>query len=230
MDYRKGVRAMNEILIRFLALGLMTLVSCKTGEEQLSLEKQGLGGESEIMSNENQKSSKKEPKGEEVAIIGGGCFWCTEAVFELYDGVKEVVSGYAGGAIKNPTYKQICTGTTGHAEVIRIVYDPSVISYRKILSIFGECHDPTTLNRQGADVGTQYRSTIMYLSEEQQKAAVAWKKSLTEKLVDPVVTEIVEAPVFYPAEDYHQDYYKKNPNQGYCTFVIRPKLKKLKLE
>ena len=182
------------------------------------------------MSNENQKSSKKEPKAEEVAIIGGGCFWCTEAVFELYDGVKEVVSGYAGGAIKNPTYKQICTGTTGHAEVIRIVYDPSVISYRKILSIFGECHDPTTLNRQGAGVGTQYRSTIMYLSEEQQKAAVAWKKSLTEKLVDPVVTEIVEAPVFYPAEDYHQDYYKKNPNQGYCTFVIRPKLKKLKLE
>ena len=165
-----------------------------------------------------------------TAYFAGGCFWCTEAVFELYDGVKEVVSGYAGGAIKNPTYKQICTGTTGHAEVIRIVYDPSVISYRKILSIFGECHDPTTLNRQGADVGTQYRSTIMYLSEEQQKAAVAWKKNLTEKLIDPVVTEIVEAPVFYPAEDYHQDYYKKNPNQGYCTFVIRPKLKKLKLE
>ena len=130
---------MNDILIRFLALGLMTLVSCKTGEEQLSLEKKGLGGESEIMSNENPKSSKKEPNREEVAIIGGGCFWCTEAVFELYDGVKEVVSGYAGGAIKNPTYKQICTGTTGNAEVIRIVYDPSVISYRKILSIFGEC-------------------------------------------------------------------------------------------
>ncbi len=114
--------------------------------------------------------------------------------------------------------------------MIRIVYDPTVISYRKILSVFGECHDPTTLNRQGADVGTQYRSTIMYLSEEQRETAVAWKKNLTEKLVDPVVTEIVEAPVFYPAEDYHQDYYKKNPNQGYCTFVIRPKLKKLKLE
>ena len=225
---------MNDMLIRICVLGLMTLGSCKTGDEQLSLENQELGKDPEIMNNEAPKSSKvvpdREEKREEVAIIGGGCFWCTEAVFEMYDGVKEVVSGYAGGAIKNPTYKQICTGTTGHAEVIRIVYDPSVISYRKILSIFGECHDPTTLNRQGADVGTQYRSTIMYLSEEQQKIAVAWKKNLTEKLVDPVVTEIVEAPVFYPAEDYHQDYYKKNPNQGYCTFVIRPKLKKLKLE
>ena len=222
---------MKDILMQILAFGLMTLVSCKTGEEQLSLEKQELGRDLVIMKNEKQNSSKKESgKQEEVAIIGGGCFWCTEAVFELYDGVKEVVSGYAGGAIKNPTYKQICTGTTGHAEVIKIVYDPSVITFGKILSIFGECHDPTTLNRQGADVGTQYRSTIMYLSEEQREAAVAWKKDLSEKLVDPVVTEIVEAPVFYPAEDYHQDYYKKNPNQGYCTFVIRPKLKKLNLE
>jgi len=221
---------MNDMLIRICVLGLMTLGSCKTGDEQLSLENQELGKDPEIMNNESQKSSKEAPKREEVAIIGGGCFWCTEAVFEMYDGVKEVVSGYAGGATKNPTYKEICTGATGHAEVIKIVYDPTVISYRKILSVFGECHDPTTLNRQGADVGTQYRSTIMYLSEEQQKIAVAWKKTLTEKLIDPVVTEIVEAPVFYPAEDYHQDYYKKNPNQGYCTFVIRPKLKKLKLE
>ena len=221
---------MNDMLIRICVLGLMTLGSCKTGDEQLSLENQELGKDPEIMNNEAQKSSKEAPKREEVAIIGGGCFWCTEAVFEMYDGVKEVVSGYAGGATKNPTYKEICTGATGHAEVIKIVYDPAVISYRKILSVFGECHDPTTLNRQGADVGTQYRSTIMYLSEEQQKFAVAWKKKLTEKFIDPVVTEIVEAPVFYPAEDYHQDYYKKNPNQGYCTFVIRPKLKKLKLE
>ena len=221
---------MNDMLIRICVLGLMTLGSCKTGEEQLSLENQELGKDPEIMNNDAQKSSKEAPKREEVAIIGGGCFWCTEAVFEMYDGVKEVVSGYAGGATKNPTYKEICTGATGHAEVIKIVYDPAVISYRKILSVFGDCHDPTTLNRQGADVGTQYRSTIMYLSEEQQKIAVAWKKKLTEKFIDPVVTEIVEAPVFYPAEDYHQDYYKKNPNQGYCTFVIRPKLKKLKLE
>lgn len=221
---------MNDILIRIFALGLMTLVSCKTGDEQLSLENQELGRDPEIMNNETKKSSEEVPKKKEVAIIGGGCFWCTEAVFEMFDGVKEVVSGYAGGATKNPTYKEICTGTTGHAEVIKIVYDPTVISFQKILSVFGECHDPTTLNRQGADVGTQYRSTIMYLSKKQRKLAVAWKKNLTEKFIDPVVTEIVEAPVFYPAEDYHQDYYKKNPNEGYCTFVIRPKLKKLNLE
>ena len=221
---------MNNILIRIFVLGLMTLVSCKTGDEQLSLENQELGRDPEIMNNETKKSSGEVPKKEEVAIIGGGCFWCTEAVFEMFDGVKEVVSGYAGGATKNPTYKEICTGTTGHAEVIKIVYDPSVISFQKILSVFGECHDPTTLNRQGADVGTQYRSTIMYLSKKQRKLAVAWKKNLTDKFIDPVVTEIVEAPVFYPAEDYHQDYYKKNPNEGYCTFVIRPKLKKLNLE
>ena len=230
MDYGKGVRTMNDILIRICVLGLMTLVSCKTGDEQLSLENQELGRDPEIMNNETKKSSGEVPKKEEVAIIGGGCFWCTEAVFEMFDGVKEVVSGYAGGATKNPTYKEICTGTTGHAEVIKIVYDPTVISFQKILSVFGECHDPTTLNRQGADVGTQYRSTIMYLSKKQRKLAVAWKKNLTEKFIDPVVTEIVEAPVFYPAEDYHQDYYKKNPNEGYCTFVIRPKLKKLNLE
>ena len=230
MDYGKGVRTMNDILMRIFALGLMTLVSCKTGDEQLSLENQELGRDPEIMNNETKKSSGEVPKKEEVAIIGGGCFWCTEAVFEMFDGVKEVVSGYAGGATKNPTYKEICTGTTGHAEVIKIVYDPTVISFQKILSVFGECHDPTTLNRQGADVGTQYRSTIMYLSKKQRKLAVAWKKNLTEKFIDPVVTEIVEAPVFYPAEDYHQDYYKKNPNEGYCTFVIRPKLKKLNLE
>ena len=230
MDYWKGVRTMNNILIRIFVLGLMTLVSCKTGDEQLSLENQELGRDPEIMNNETKKSSGEVPKKEEVAIIGGGCFWCTEAVFEMFDGVKEVVSGYAGGATKNPTYKEICTGTTGHAEVIKIVYDPTVISFQKILSVFGECHDPTTLNRQGADVGTQYRSTIMYLSKKQRKLAVAWKKNLTEKFIDPVVTEIVEAPVFYPAEDYHQDYYKKNPNEGYCTFVIRPKLKKLNLE
>ena len=221
---------MNDMLIRICVLGLMTLGSCKTGDEQLLIENQKLGKDPEIMNNESPKPSEEAPKREEVAIIGGGCFWCTEAVFEMFDGVKEVVSGYAGGASKNPTYKEICTGTSGHAEVIKIVYDPTVISYRKILSVFGECHNPTTLNRQGADVGTQYRSTIMYLSEEQQKIAIAWKKKLTEKFIDPVVTEIVEAPVFYPAEDYHQDYYKKNPNQGYCTFVIRPKLKKLKLE
>jgi peptide-methionine (S)-S-oxide reductase len=166
----------------------------------------------------------------EIALIGGGCFWCTEAVFEKIDGIVEVVSGYAGGNTLNPTYKEICTGKTGHAEVIKIKFIPKKISFEEILEVFGSAHDPTTLNRQGADVGTQYRSTIMFYNEEQQKVALAWKEKLASQLKDPVVTEIVEAPRFYPAEDYHQDYYSKNPNQGYCSFVIRPKLKKLGLE
>ena len=178
----------------------------------------------------NGNIDQEKDRNMETSILGGGCFWCTEAVFERVEGVKEVISGYAGGDILNPTYEQICTGTTGHAEVIKIIYEPSVIPYEKILQIFAECHDPTTLNRQGADVGTQYRSTIMYLSESQEKAAKLWKESLSDKYEDPVVTEIVPAPKFYKAEEYHQDYYTKNPNQGYCSVVIRPKLKKLKLE
>jgi len=166
----------------------------------------------------------------ETIVLGGGCFWCTEAVFEKLDGIKDVISGYAGGEILNPTYKQICTGNTGHAEVIKITFDSAVISFTAILDIFGDCHDPTTLNRQGADVGTQYRSTIMYLTEKQKELAIQWKEKLSKKLEDPVVTEIVAVPVFYSAEEYHQDYYRKNPNEGYCNFVIRPKLKKLNLE
>ena len=166
----------------------------------------------------------------QFALIGGGCFWCTEAVFEQIDGIMSVISGYAGGQIKNPTYKDICTGKTGHAEVIKIQFDPKTVSFSQILEIFGNAHDPTTLNRQGADVGTQYRSTIMFYDEKQKKEAELWKEKLTSKLVDSVVTEIVPAPKFYPAEEYHQDYYAKNPEQGYCSFVIRPKLKKLGLE
>ena len=179
---------------------------------------------SNISGNKNKEISY------EFAILGGGCFWCTEAVFEKVDGVKEAISGYAGGKNPNPTYKEICTGLTGHAEVIKILFDPAKISFREILEIFGDAHDPTTLNRQGADVGTQYRSTIMYLNESQKQAAEKWKIQLNAKLQDPVVTEIVPAPKFYEAEKYHQDYYEKNPNQGYCNFVIRPKLKKLNLE
>ena len=158
----------------------------------------------------------------EFALVGGGCFWCTEAVFEKLDGVMEVISGYAGGEIENPTYKEICTGKTGHAEVIRIRFNPQIISYAEILKIFGNAHDPTTLNRQGADVGTQYRSTVMFYNEEQKETARLWKERLSESLVDPVVTEIVPVPQFYPAEEYHQDYYFKNPDQGYCSYVIRP--------
>lgn len=184
----------------------------------------------EAMKTEKQETVAIKTEKNQVAILGGGCFWCTEAVFELLEGVESVVSGYAGGANPNPTYEQICTGTTGHAEVIKISFNPSEISYDQLLETFGECHDPTTLNRQGADTGTQYRSTIMYVDEDQKLMAEAWKKKLGSKLADPVVTEIVPSPVFYPAEDYHQDYFRRNPNQGYCTFVIRPKLKKLNLE
>ena len=184
----------------------------------------------EAMKTEKQETVPIKTEKNQVAILGGGCFWCTEAVFELLEGVDSVVSGYAGGANPNPTYEQICTGATGHAEVIKISFNPSEISYEQLLETFGECHDPTTLNRQGADTGTQYRSTIMYVDEDQKLMAEAWKKKLGSILADPVVTEIVPSPVFYPAEDYHQDYFRRNPNQGYCTFVIRPKLKKLKLE
>ena len=182
----------------------------------------------ETMPNDEQNMTKSTIP--DFALIGGGCFWCTEAVFEKIDGVMEVISGYAGGALPNPTYKDICTGQTGHAEVIKIKFLPHILTYAEILEIFGKAHDPTTLNRQGADVGTQYRSTIMYYNKEQEKVAREWKDKLSSAFVDPVVTEIVPAPHFYPAEEYHQDYYAKNPNQGYCSFVIRPKLKKLGLE
>ena len=210
---------MIKIKYYFCLLTIIAFVGCLPQEEALLKVKP---------KNSDDIAQNKIPM--EISIIGGGCFWCTEAVFEKIKGIRDVVSGYAGGEVLNPTYKQICTGTTGHAEVIKITFDPSIISFSEILNLFGECHDPTTLNRQGADVGTQYRSTIMYLSDEQKNLAIEWKNRLSQKLEDPVVTEIVAAPIFYPAEDYHQDYYKKNPNQGYCSFVIRPKLKKLNLE
>ena len=163
----------------------------------------------------------------ELATVGGGCFWCTEAVLERLPGVKQVVSGYAGGKTADPTYEEICTGRTGHAEVIQVEFDPAIISYEKILGVFFEAHDPTTLNRQGADEGTQYRSVIFYHNEEQHKAAGRAKLAAQSFWPDPIVTEIVPLPKFYPAEKYHQDYFKNNPNQGYCTFVIKPKVKKL---
>ena len=171
---------------------------------------------------ENKPAAKTQ-----FATFGGGCFWCTEAVFELLPGVKSVVSGYAGGHIANPTYKQVCTGETGHAEVTRIEFDPAVVSYEKLVEVFFEAHDPTTLNRQGADEGTQYRSVIFYHDEAQHQAAVKGKAAAQAHYDDPIVTEISPLPKFYAAEDYHQDYFKNNPNQGYCAFVIKPKVSKL---
>ena len=163
---------------------------------------------------------------EEVALLGGGCFWCIEAVYRRVKGVKSAVSGYAGGTNPNPTYKEICTGTTGHAEVVKITYDPDVVTYEDILDIFWVIHDPTTLNRQGADTGTQYRSVIYFYDEEQRDAAEAAIEQAQPAFHDPIVTELSPAPEFYPAEAYHQDYYDLNPMQGYCQVVIAPKVQK----
>ena len=171
-----------------------------------------------------------EQKGLQVATVAGGCFWCTEALFLELKGVKKVVSGYTGGTVKNPTYKEVCTGTTGHAEAIEITFDPTQISYEDILEVFFATHDPTTLNRQGADVGTQYRSEIFYHDDAQKKAAENFIKLLNDQNIygKKVVTKVSQATTFYPAEDYHQDYYNQNKSQPYCMAVINPKLDKLR--
>jgi peptide-methionine (S)-S-oxide reductase len=162
----------------------------------------------------------------ETATLGGGCFWCTEALFQMLPGVKSVTSGYAGGTKADPTYKEVCTGKTGHAEVIQIQFDPQEVSYDKILSTFWEAHDPTTLNAQGADHGTQYRSIILYNSEAQKNAAEKSKAEAQKHFSQPIVTEIVPLKTFYKAEGYHQDFYRANPNQPYCRLVIQPKVEK----
>ena len=166
----------------------------------------------------------------ETATFGGGCFWCTEAVFQQLEGVEKVVSGYAGGRVENPTYRQVCNGSTGHAEVIQVTYDPAAISYRDLLDVFLQTHDPTTLNRQGADVGTQYRSIILYQNEaEKATAERAVAETEAAGIFDaPIVTEITSLDRFYAAEDYHQDYFNSNPYQPYCQVVINPKLGKFR--
>ena len=168
----------------------------------------------------------------ETATLGAGCFWCVEAVFERIDGVVDVVAGYAGGNLKNPSYKAVCTGNTGHAEVAQITFNPEKITYGQILDVFWKAHDPTTLNRQGNDVGTQYRSAIFTQGEEQRKVAETSLKAAGESKLykDPIVTEIQALDVFYQAEKYHQDYFNNNTNAPYCQFIIAPKLKKLKLD
>jgi peptide-methionine (S)-S-oxide reductase len=166
----------------------------------------------------------------EVATLGNGCFWCTEAVLEQLNGVLDVESGYSGGIIDNPTYKQICSGTTEHAEVVKVTFDPAVISYESLLDWFFRSHDPTTLNRQGNDVGTQYRSVIFFHSEQQQQTALALMEKIANNWEDPIVTEVVPIVKFWPAEAYHQDYFRNNQNQGYCRIVIKTKLSKLGLD
>ena len=171
------------------------------------------------------------PAGAETATLGAGCFWCIEAAYDQLDGVYSATSGYMGGALNEPSYEDICDGDSGHAEVVNVVFDPKKISYEKVLAWFWDLHDPTTLNRQGNDSGTQYRSAIYYHSEAQKKIADASKAAAAANFKDPIVTEITQASEFYPAENYHQNYYNENKSKNsYCRFVIEPKLKKLKLD
>ena len=166
----------------------------------------------------------------DFAIFGGGCFWCLEAIFERYDGIISVSSGYSAGKTKDPTYNEVCSGTTGHAEVVKIEFDSEKISYSDLIEIFWTSHDPTTLNRQGEDVGTQYRSIILYKNEIELEIAKKSKVETQKEFETPIVTEIVKLEKFYPAEKYHQDYYNNNSKEPYCYYVIRPKLEKLKLK
>jgi len=175
----------------------------------------------------NRTMNASQTNSTQFATLGGGCFWCLEALYETFDGVKSVTSGYAGGAKDNPTYKQVCSETTGHAEVVQIEFDPAKITYDQILEIFWDIHDPTTMNRQGPDSGSQYRSVILYHDEAQKKAAEKSKNVDQSTFGGKIVTDIQPLKKFWPAEDYHQDYFRKNPNAPYCAYVISPKLQKL---
>jgi len=204
--------------ISFLLFCVLILSGCNKKETNAQSEKTSKEGKQM-----NEASLEK-------ATFGSGCFWCTEAIFENLNGVTSVVSGYAGGHVDNPTYEEVCTGTTGHAEVTQITYDPKIITYDELLEVFWKTHDPTTLNRQGNDVGPQYRSVIFYHNIEQKALAEKYKDELNKSGAwdNPIVTEITAYTNFYPAEKYHQNYYENNPNQGYCAFVIAPKLEKFK--
>lgn len=178
--------------------------------------------------NSKQKLKEDMSIGTDTITFGAGCFWCVEAVFQQVKGVTKVTSGYMGGKLKNPTYREVCSGLTGHAEVCQLVFDSKVVSVDKLLEIFWQTHDPTTLNRQGHDIGTQYRSAVFFHNEEQKTKATSWKKQLNDKKVfpNPIVTEITQASTFYPAEDYHQNYFQENGEEPYCQVVIKPKMDK----
>ena len=201
-----------------LVLSLILLVSCQAKEKKYTVQ-------------EFKEPIKMEiQRGKEVATFAGGCFWCTEAIFQEIKGVEKVTSGYIGGKTKNPTYREVCSGETGHAEAIQITFDPTQVAYEDLLEVFFGTHDPTTLNRQGADVGTQYRSEIFYYSEVQKTQAENYIKFIEKEQLysKPIVTKVSPATEFYAAEDYHQDYYSQNSQQGYCQMVIAPKLEKLR--
>jgi len=184
------------------------------------------------MQDDQRNSSDSEQVKQQMTTLGGGCFWCLEAVYDEIKGVTDVVSGYSGGEVTGPSYEEVCTGQTGHAEVVQVTFYPKIISYQEILQIFFGIHDPTSLNRQGADVGTQYRSVIFYHNQEQKQLATALIKELdsTEIWDAPIVTEIVPLKLFFRAEDYHQNYFKNNPNQSYCRAVVAPKVAKFRKE
>lgn len=208
---------MKELLMA-LCIAVPSLASCQT----------------ETKMNENDKKPAEMPeipKGAEVVTLGAGCFWCVEAAYNQIDGIHLAISGYTGGKTKDPTYEDITTGTTGHAEAVRVIFDPEKISLERVLAWFWDLHDPTQLNRQGNDIGTQYRSAIFYENDAQKAMAEASKKAAQENFDKPIVTEITKASVFYPAENYHQGYYFENKSKnGYCKYVVEPKLKKLKLD
>lgn len=215
------------LAVAAVVLTASLVVGCT--QQPAQAQKQESGGKP--MTTQSDASNGASPAaGLETATLGDGCFWCSDAIFSELNGVRSVVSGYAGGTVPNPTYHEVCTGTTGHAESIQIVFDPKVISYHDLLVVFFTTHDPTTLDRQGADVGTQYRSAIFYHSEAQKKTAEQVKAEMQPHFSSPIVTEISPFTHFYRAEDYHQDYYANNPYQGYCRMVIEPKLRKFREE
>lgn len=203
------------------AISFAGLTSCAQKENSNKLKK-----ENKVTTTSNAHSSA--PLTMDTATFGTGCFWCTEAIFQQLEGVEKVTSGYSGGTVPNPTYEQVCSKTTGHAECLNILYDPKKISFDELLEVFWQTHDPTTLNRQGADVGTQYRSVVFYHNEEQRAKTAKYKAELDKSgaFANPIVTTLEPFKVFYPAEDYHQNYYLNNGGQGYCQFVIRPKVEK----
>lgn len=210
---------MNSILKKVLLLTVIIFLAI-TGYSCSKTKSENKKTDKDFMILENVKT--------DTATFGSGCFWCTEAIFERVNGVLYVVSGYAGGLVDNPTYEEVCTGSTGHAECTQITFNPEVITYDELLEIFWKTHDPTTLNRQGNDVGTQYRSVVFYHNDEQKQKAEYYKRKLEEAKIwnDPIVTEISPLKKFYAAEKYHQDYYANNPYQGYCAFIITPKVEK----
>ena len=211
------------IILSGILVPVMALFSCTQMENSDNNMNTSLS--TAVTADENLSGIKTD-----TATFGTGCFWCTEAIFQQLDGVLKVTSGYSGGHVRNPSYEQVCEGTTGHAEVIQMIYDPAKISFDELLEVFWETHDPTTLNRQGNDVGTQYRSAVFYHNAEQKQKAEKYKAELDKSgaFDNKIVTEITPASAFYAAENYHQNYYNQNGSQPYCTFVIRPKIEKFK--